>query len=329
MPTTVAKIVDPDNGAGTHYLSLNAFEAGEQRNLVTADEIAQANCRCSAGSADTTSVTFAGWTTDATRYVKVVGDNTTGVWSTAKYRLDITNIVNNAVILCQVSNLIISAVQIVFSSAGSSYSSGIGQWSGVSSLTIDKCIIRHTGTKGAEIHGTSLQVSGSTYKVSNCIVYDFDTQAAASGGIRSHLATAYFYNNTVYNCGRGIFRNSSGTVIAKNNIAQNCTDGFSGTFNEASNHNLSDIASDAPGANSITATVTFVNAAGGNFALADSDTSGAKEGGTDLSADPNLPVTTDITGAARPLTGVSMGAFQYFGVAFKFWLNQYRKMRTI
>jgi len=43
MATTVTKIIDPDNGSGTDYTSLSAWEAGQQGDLTgVRDEIAVA-----------------------------------------------------------------------------------------------------------------------------------------------------------------------------------------------------------------------------------------------------------------------------------------------
>ena len=78
MATTVTKIVDPDNGTGTDYTSLSAWEAGMQKDLVSADEISVAKCRCTGGTADTTAFSINGWTTDATRYIKIWTDPSEG-----------------------------------------------------------------------------------------------------------------------------------------------------------------------------------------------------------------------------------------------------------
>jgi len=94
MATEVIKIVDPDNGSGTNYTSLSAWEAGEQGDLTGArDEIAVAKCRCTGGTADTTGLIIEGWTTDSTRYIKIWTDPAesyrhNGKWTTGnKYRL--------------------------------------------------------------------------------------------------------------------------------------------------------------------------------------------------------------------------------------------------
>jgi hypothetical protein len=84
------------------------------------------------------------------------------------------------------------------------------------------------------------------------------------------------------------------TAVVKNTIAYACTDGFSGTFGAASNYNLSNLASDAPGANSRNSqTVTFVDEGNDDFHLSINDTA-AINFGTDLSADANLAFTDDI-----------------------------------
>ncbi|MDV7392798.1 hypothetical protein RZS08_15625, partial [Arthrospira platensis SPKY1] len=68
MPTEVISTI---RASGGDYTTLSAWEAGEQRNLVTADEIAVAVCYNDWPSGLNNSVTVAGWTTDATRYVKI------------------------------------------------------------------------------------------------------------------------------------------------------------------------------------------------------------------------------------------------------------------
>ena len=108
------------------------------------------------------------------------------------------------------------------------------------------------------------------------------------------------YNNTVYNCGDG-FRSFyiAHPPLYKNNIAQNCTDGFHGPTASDSDYNISDISGDAPGSNSKTCTVSFVDEANDDFHLAVSDTC-AKNSGVDLSSDANLAFSDDIDGKIRP-----------------------------
>lgn len=65
MPTTVTHTI---KASGGDYTSLASWEAAQQRNLVTADEIAVAECY---GFVDeqTTSTTISGWTTGINNYI--------------------------------------------------------------------------------------------------------------------------------------------------------------------------------------------------------------------------------------------------------------------
>jgi len=63
MPTTVVHTI---KSSGGDYSSLSAWEAAQQRNLVTADEIAVAECY---GFVDTTLTTISGWTTGVNNYI--------------------------------------------------------------------------------------------------------------------------------------------------------------------------------------------------------------------------------------------------------------------
>jgi len=58
---TYTKVVDPNNGAGTDYTSLAAWEAGEQ-GLYSSGDIAIADCKRTGATKDTNSVTISGWT---------------------------------------------------------------------------------------------------------------------------------------------------------------------------------------------------------------------------------------------------------------------------
>src|SRR5690242_10769248 len=84
MATVVTKTVKPSGG---DYTSLSAAEAGEQRDLVAADQIARIECYA---MTDATAVAVAGWTTDSTRYIEIVapaGQRHSGKRDTTKYRL--------------------------------------------------------------------------------------------------------------------------------------------------------------------------------------------------------------------------------------------------
>ncbi|NTW27223.1 MAG: hypothetical protein HGA36_02795 [Candidatus Moranbacteria bacterium] len=112
--------------------------------------------------------------------------------------------------------------------------------------------------------------------------------------------TLYAYNNTVYDCNTaGINDMAGSSVIAKNNIVQASTNGYDGTFLAGSDYNVSDLAADAPGANSKNlTTVSFLDAVNKDFHLFATDTS-AHDAGTDLSKDANFAFDVDIDGQGR------------------------------
>jgi hypothetical protein len=143
--------------------------------------------------------------------------------------------------------------------------------------------------------------SGKKGYVWNNIVYGFRIGSGVGMNVPAPSASSlYVYNNTFYNCNMafGTFYETLGTILI-NNIVQNCTEGFSSPNNALSDYNISDLALDAPGANSKnSATVIFVNAASENFHLSSSDTT-ARGAGTDLSGDLNLPFNDDIDGQIR------------------------------
>lgn len=59
-------------GVGNYYTSVSAFLAGEVRNLVSADEVAIAECyNCWATGLNDSCLVSASWTTDSTRYIKI------------------------------------------------------------------------------------------------------------------------------------------------------------------------------------------------------------------------------------------------------------------
>jgi len=303
MATENVKIVDPDNGTGTDYTSLSAWEAGEEKDLQQADEIAVAKCRCSSGSADTDPITIDGsWNPDATRYIKIWTDPSEnyrhdGKWNDSKYRL-----VATATHLLRIYEAYtrIEGLQVYNTNTSTLAKDGIKVTPSNNSdeVTISHCIIRGNNPTG-DAYGRGIYESQATLKAYNNIIYDWGQGTTEARGIYFYgvSTNAYIYNNTIHNCYYGLNRRH-GTVVAKNNITQDCTDGFYGDFDGSSDYNVSDISGDAPGANSKTCTVSFVDEANDDFHLASSDTC-AKDAGVDLSSDPNLAFNDDIDGETR------------------------------
>jgi len=315
MATESVKIVDPDNGAGTDYTSLSAWEAGEQKDLVTADEIAVAKCRCTGGSADTSYVDIDGWTTDETHYIKIWTDPSEnyrhdGKWNTSKYRLDGTTAWN----LFTIDEAYVKAegIQVGLSSSNNRRGINIGP-NASGKIDVSYCIVKASVTLNSYGYGIRVGApSGSIVRIWNNLVYDIVNSDGDGTGISSGSYEAYVYNNTVIDCGEyGIFCGGSNSVVKNCLCKGNGTD-FAAWGDDWSTNSDYNASSDgtAPGANSRTnQTFTFVDEANDNFHLASND-AGAKDYGTDLSSDPNLAFSDDIDGETRSGTW-DIGADEY------------------
>jgi len=328
--------VSTDSGASTatllHQSNLNnqvllvnihgSFDAGDVvtdgTNTVTlsnngAPAIAVAKIDGTWTSPDTTPVTIDGWTTDADHYIRIYTTETArhnGKWDESKYRLEVDLSAGQAGLRIQEPHVRIEGIQIFvtpISQSGTFYYRGVAILNSSYDAYLSHNIVRGNFSSWAEgqtrafgIHaGPDMQ--GPLY-IWNNLIYDFDyaTHDRAIGiFVENHASgKSYVYNNTVHACGRGI-RDGYSDIIAKNNIVQDCTDGFYGTFHDDSNYNISDISGDAPGSNSKTCTVSFADEANDDFRLAVSDTA-ARDAGTNLSGDSNLSFTDDIDGETRP-----------------------------
>ncbi|EKD25885.1 MAG: hypothetical protein ACD_79C01452G0001, partial [uncultured bacterium] len=168
-------------------------------------------------------------------------------------------------------------------------------------MEISNCILNAAETVNGS-NGFNSYHANTKVRLWNNIIYGNDLGTGITG---NSAAEAIAYNNTIYNCNIGL--SGAGVTLAKNNLVQSCVDGYSGAFNAESNYNISDIALDAPGANSKQATVVFKDAANGDFRLAPNDVE-AYNAGTDLSADATIPFSTDILGNKRVATLWDIGA---------------------
>jgi len=300
------------------YTSLSAAVTGaiDANHLNTTDLVTgnyQLNFPCYYDSAaDTTAVVVSGYTTGANNFIKIYTPNNAsteannsqrhqGKWDDGKYKLKLPDygvIMSIGTQFNKIEGIQTYAYAPGGNGGSSSYSLNAG--SGVT--TIKDCIIR--GGPVTTGSNTGIQISyhnTSVINIINSLIY-----GQASYGIYDNysFATVNIFNNTLVGFGAGSgIGIISGTVIAKNNIVQNFADGYagSGTFNAASSNNISDLANDIQQGtnNKNSTTVAFSDAANKDYHLSPSD-SAAKNAGVDLSADANLPITTDIDGQTRP-----------------------------
>jgi hypothetical protein len=288
-----------------------------------------------ADGADASGTTTIGaeWVTDANNFMRIYTPVTasevgasqrhSGTWSTSAYRL------TPIYIAVRTGYLRLDGLQMEVVST-STFTEAVETFDEALDLEISNSIIKASFSGAADNNnGIHTRFSGSgsrEIRIWNNIIYDFSNGAAT--GIRAininSTWTAYIYNNTIHNSYYGMGQVTGGTVVAKNNIVNDTTDPYFGTFTTSTN-NVGDVAGDVPGSNPRKCSVSFSNEAGDDFRLATSDTC-ALNAGTDLSADAEIAVTTDIVATARPAaTTFDIGAYEVSDPAT---INQYRSVGT-
>ena len=330
-------IVDTDSSQNPHYTSLNAAIIGESggspiivtsSDLVANDEQLTIECRASSGAADIANVVLAGFTTDATRLVKIrsLGNHRhNGVWDETKYRLERqSGSAKDLMLISSVKDFIIEGIQFhqlrpsEHNSGAIHISNTNISWNG----KIDSCIIRNTyvsdGSQAMAINCYEC-ASGSFLELINTIIYDFPSSTQYDGlgvGLGRSGWTVYCYNSTAYNCREGFFR-YNGVLYCHNCISMECTTQDFTNASSSSSHNLSSDGT-APGSNSLinqVSTDVFVDHVNRDFRLkkTSEETSPAIDAGTDLSA--NMEAV-DIANTPRP-QGLAwdIGAFEYVDVS--------------
>ena len=311
MATVVTRTLKPSGG---DYTSLSAWEAGEQRDLVTANEIARLECYkgdySSVGGGinyivELDTVTVDGWVTGPNNYIEIVVPSTERhdgkpFDSSSNYSGFAVRFPNNWDSLdlsdhfIDVYGLIVDKAN---SSGGQSSGSAIVCGSGDTGYTdstrvhiLDSCIALNAGSSGIALSSAQRYL----VVIVNCV---------ASGCVNGFYAYNYkisrFYNCTSVGNTAYAFRieNAPSTVL------RNCLGANSGTsdFYVVAGDVDYCASSDASalGANSYTnQTFSFVDAANKDFHLTGSDT-GAKDKGLDLSSDPDFPFNWDIDGETR------------------------------
>lgn len=338
MPTTTTKTI---KSAGGDYSSIAGFEAGEQADLVSGDAIKQAECYAFEEQTVSGLNTFDGWTTDATRYIRVyaaTGQRHTCAPNTG-FRIYIQgsgrgfNIVEENMrvegIACRSDEGALPGDRFFHvQTSGAAGDIRISKcW--INTNTQDNCFIRIPAGDGVKVFNCMAGPGGGTFQG-----MDWSTTG--------HI---WFYNNTVVgkntpNSFFGLFTAFGGgpaTIVFKNNIADRGPNPgasfqayFLGATNVSGNNNLSDDTS-APGTSPVTnAAPTYVNESAGDLHLDPADSSGARNGGANLSGDSDLAFSDDIDDDLRPQgAGWDIGADEVFvpsGVRSTAWQGVLRRV---
>ena len=305
---------------------LRAFDAGN-RDIATNGE--QWNVACYGDGTDTDTVNLSGWTTSEDNNIYVyapylsseVGQSQRheGKWNAGRYHL----VVENADVMdLGCAYIWVDGLQLMLND--DSVNDVIEIWGGynaelVTGIKVSNNIMRSVASTTSAVMGVRIPSLTPTgyIKMWNNIIYDIGLGTNSSGFyFRNGYNDFYVHNNTVVNAAVGYYAYSTPTILmAKNNIAQDCTDGYYQTFTTGTTNNLSDIASDAPGTNPMTANVSFVDESGDDFRLAASDTA-AKGKGVNLYSNAEVPITIDAEGELRPQapTVFDLGADQISAV---------------
>ena len=191
MTSEVTYIVDP--GGTGDYISLQAF-AAVAKDLVALDTAIVVKCKSSNGKADTSQVTFSGWTTDATRNITIVpadiDSHHKGVWSPYMYRLQVAHNLAYAFKIEDVGYIRLRGLQI----------SGGGNEASTWDSVIDVVGTSTTSCDGVEVSGCIIRPGPSTKFFAAPTVADIPTKAfkllsVRSQNVASGTATVDVFNN--------------------------------------------------------------------------------------------------------------------------------------
>jgi hypothetical protein len=293
------EVVSTIRSSGGDYTTLSAWEAGEQGDLVTADEIRTAECYDDWPSGLVDNVTIDGSTTDSTRYMRITvasGHRHTGTPQSGFYMKRAAGSSSRMISIADdyLRCEWLDVENTTASGAGFGYTSGTGvvllnciaksgasasAFANIGSGVTFLCCLAWGGTYGFQF------VTGTTPQVLNCVAAN-----ASNTGFRAS-------------------GNLGGGAALKNCVAYNNPTPYSAaSFGTGSTHNATDSASDdAPGGDSVTgiSSSDFVDAANNDFHLASG--SALIGAGTNLYSD----FTTDIDGDTWPSSGAWDIGFDY------------------
>ena len=339
MPTEVVHTV----GSGGDYSTLAAWETAQQRDLVSADEIAVAEIIGGTNVGNPTGrVDFTGWTTDATRYLHIrpqTGSEYDGVGELdiSKAYVQATVGGNNGALFPRVDTRF-SQIQVEVTSTTGAPGAKCFFLFGSGSIQVDRCLLKFNldaGNTSAQ-DGNFFELRGAS---SSCVFSHNIMVLDANGGTGSSQpcynqtavagpSTHYMYNNTIL-----VLNKPSGnvfTIATRNGEDTICDNNYLHSSSPVTIHYLGSVGSTVTGGNNDATSnteaataglqnvaysaATFENITLGSLDLTPLLASVLTEGGADLSG--TLSYATDIAGNPLP-TGVSwdIGALENQSVA--------------
>ncbi len=296
-------------GANRAYVSLSAWDAAQQQDLDTGNNIAECICE-TGGSADTTSVDLDGWTTSATDYIDIKtssGHRHAGVWSTAKYRLHVTQDFQQAFNVNE-DFVRVTGLQIKTQGAPSSCEQAVSvnntAVAASSSIIFDACLVQATGAHAA--NGIGFLCGSGTTTIRNCIIFGCD-DVGVYCTFQASAATVNVDNCTVAGIGTNAFFRDAGTLTVRNSYAHATTADYSGTMTltTCAHASASVFTGSTASIAHSTANFTNVTATTENYHLDPGASATLISGGTDLSG----TFTLDVDGGTRAAP-FSIGADQ-------------------
>lgn len=302
MPTVRTVTV---KSSGGDYSSLSSAEAGEQGDLVSLDR--QTDIECYAMSeATTATVSIDGWTTDATRYIRIYaasGQGHSGVWDSSKYNI-VRSTDFGAVIGVNENYVRLEGLQLAISSTSANAGAVVSLAQlGTIDNRVDRCIIKNAGT-GTGSRG--VVIGSSVNSVRNTVIY---TASAAAIYIQNVFTapTVAIDNCTLIGGTYGVER-AAGTVTLQNVYAHGGTDAYTGTMTRTTCAHSSATVFTGSTASVAHSTANFVSVTSGSQDYHLITGSALIDAGTDLSG----TFTTDIDGATRSGTW-DIGADEFVG----------------
>jgi len=180
--------------------------------------------------AETSQFTITGWETGPNNYIRIYTTSAArhdGTWSTNKYRLVPTGAGINVVLLNYETYIRIEGLQIENAATTGWTADGINVADTVLGAEISDNVIRYTGSNNVGYRGIAISdAQSNNTKIFNNIIYNFERGINTSG---LNYTGAFVYNNTIYNARNHGISSGYYKTIAKNNITQNCGDGFDGS----------------------------------------------------------------------------------------------------